>query len=53
LYTLKRKGNWMIRPTTIKISFGPEVTPEQISSLSPGELRDFVQVEIGKLIERP
>jgi len=53
LYTLKRKGNWMIRPTNIKISFGPEVTPEQISSLSPGELRDYVQVEIGKLIDRP
>jgi 1-acyl-sn-glycerol-3-phosphate acyltransferase len=53
MYHLKRKGNWMISPTKIKISFGQEVTPEQISSLSIGELRDYVQTEIGKLIERP
>jgi 1-acyl-sn-glycerol-3-phosphate acyltransferase len=53
LYRLKRKGNWIITPTTIKISFGPEITREQIGDLSVTELRDYVHAEISKLIERP
>jgi 1-acyl-sn-glycerol-3-phosphate acyltransferase len=53
LYHLKRKGNWMIRPTKIKISFGQEITGEQIRDMSISELRDDVQMKIGKLIERP
>jgi 1-acyl-sn-glycerol-3-phosphate acyltransferase len=53
MYHLKRKGNWIIRPTTIKISFGPEITKEQIKELSVTDLRDLVQAEVSKLIERP
>jgi 1-acyl-sn-glycerol-3-phosphate acyltransferase len=53
LYQLKRKGSWIIRPSNIKISFGPEITNEQIASLSIPELRDYVQNEVAKLIERP
>jgi 1-acyl-sn-glycerol-3-phosphate acyltransferase len=53
MYHLKRKGNWMITPTRIKISFGREITKEQIRDLSIPDLRDYVQTEISKLIERP
>jgi 1-acyl-sn-glycerol-3-phosphate acyltransferase len=53
LYHLKRKGSWIIRPSKIKISFGPEITRDQIASFSIPELRDHVQKEIAKLVERP
>jgi len=53
LYNLKRKGSWIIRPSKIKISFGPEITKDQIASLSVLELRDYVQKEIVKLVENP
>lgn len=53
LYQLKRKGSWIIRPSKIKISFGPEITREQIASFTILELRDHVQNEIAKLVERP
>jgi len=53
LYQLKRKGSWIIRPSKIKISFGPEITRDQIASFSIPELRDHVQNEIAKLVERP
>jgi len=53
LYHLKRKESWIIRPTNIKISFGPEITSEQVNGLSVIELRDHVQSEISKLVERP
>jgi 1-acyl-sn-glycerol-3-phosphate acyltransferase len=53
LYHLKRKGSWIISPSKIKISFGPEITRDQIASFSILELRDHVQKEIAKLIERP
>jgi 1-acyl-sn-glycerol-3-phosphate acyltransferase len=53
MYQLKRKGNWIITPTKIKISFGREITREQIRDLSVPELRDYVHTEISKLIERP
>jgi len=53
LYHMKRKGSWMIRPAKIKISFGPEITREMISDLSITGLRDHVQNEIARLIERP
>jgi len=53
MYQLKRKGNWIITPTKIKISFGREITKEQISDLSIPELREYVHNEISKLIERP
>jgi 1-acyl-sn-glycerol-3-phosphate acyltransferase len=53
MYEMKRKGNWIIRPTTIKISFGPEIAKGQIQELSVTDLRDLVQAEVSKLIERP
>jgi hypothetical protein len=39
--------------TLCLISFGPEITSDQIASFSILELRDYVQNEIAKLIERP
>jgi 1-acyl-sn-glycerol-3-phosphate acyltransferase len=53
MYQLKRKGNWIITPTKVKISFGREITKEQIRDLSITDLRDYVHNEISKLIERP
>ena len=53
LYQLKRKGSWIIRPSKIKISFGPEITREQIADLSILELRNYVQNEVAKLVEKP
>jgi 1-acyl-sn-glycerol-3-phosphate acyltransferase len=53
LYQLKRKGSWIIRPSKIKISFGPEISREQIGGLSATELRDYVRNEIVKLVENP
>jgi 1-acyl-sn-glycerol-3-phosphate acyltransferase len=53
LYHLKRKGSWIIRPSKIKISFGPEITSDKIASFSIEELRDHVQNEIARLRERP
>jgi 1-acyl-sn-glycerol-3-phosphate acyltransferase len=53
LYHLKRKGSWIIRPSKIKISFGPEITMDLIAGFSIPELRDYVQNEITKLVEKP
>jgi len=53
LYHLKRKGSWIIRPSKIKISYGPEITSEQVAGFSILELRDYVQNEISKLVEKP
>jgi 1-acyl-sn-glycerol-3-phosphate acyltransferase len=53
MYQLKRKGNWIIKPTKIKISFGPEISRELIQDLSITELRDYVHGVITMLIERP
>jgi 1-acyl-sn-glycerol-3-phosphate acyltransferase len=53
MYHLKRKGNWMIRPTRIKISFGQEITKEEIEAFSILELREYVHNEISRLIEKP
>jgi 1-acyl-sn-glycerol-3-phosphate acyltransferase len=53
LYDLKRKGSWKISPSKIKISLGPEITKDQIAGFSAPELRDYVQNEIARLIEKP
>ncbi len=52
LFTLKRKGSWLIQPTKVKIKFGKPITVEQMKELSSTDLRDYVKVEIGKLIEK-
>ena len=53
LYKLKPKESWIIRPTTIKISFGKVISKEKIDELSSDELRDYVKNEIVKLVEKP
>ena len=53
MYSLKRKGNWMIRPGKVKIAFGEEITKEEISNLSINDLKDLVQRKISELVERP
>lgn len=53
LFTLKRKGSWIIRPTTIKICFGKEISKDKMDELSIDELRDLVQNEVLKLVDRP
>ncbi len=52
LFHLKRKGNWHIQPTTVKIKFGNIITAEEIASMSVAELRDRTRAEIESLIER-
>jgi len=53
LYSLKRKGSWIITPTSIKIKFGDPISIEEIQSLPVIELRDKVKSKIQDLIERP
>jgi 1-acyl-sn-glycerol-3-phosphate acyltransferase len=53
LFYLKRKGSWIIRPTTLKIKFGTAVSLDEIQSLSIVDLRDKVRERIQGLIERP
>ena len=53
LYSLKRKGSWIIHPTPLKIKFGTPITSVDINSQSTVELRDNVRDRIQKLIERP
>ncbi|MCB9000220.1 MAG: 1-acyl-sn-glycerol-3-phosphate acyltransferase [Bacteroidales bacterium] len=53
MYHLKRKGDWKILPSKVKIRFGKEISEEVIQSLSITELKELMQIEIGKLIERP
>lgn len=53
LFHLKRKGSWLIHPTTIKIKFGDIISPKTIRSLSTIELRDLTRREIQNLIEVP
>jgi 1-acyl-sn-glycerol-3-phosphate acyltransferase len=53
LFHLKRKGSWIIRPTTIKIKFGDPVSLDDIQSLPIAELRGMVRGRIQGLIERP
>jgi len=52
LYYLKRKGSWIIRPTTLKIKFGEAIPLDEINSLSVVDLRDQVRGRIQELIER-
>ena len=53
LFHLKRKGSWLIRPTTLKVKFGEIITAERVRSLSTIELRDATREQIQSLIERP
>jgi 1-acyl-sn-glycerol-3-phosphate acyltransferase len=53
MYHLKSKGHWIISPSKVKISFGQEITREQIQDFSTLELREYVHNEISKLIENP
>ena len=53
LFHLKRKGSWLIQPTTVKIKFGDIISAETVESLSVVELREVVREEIQNLIEKP
>jgi 1-acyl-sn-glycerol-3-phosphate acyltransferase len=53
MHHLKSKQSWIIRPTKVKIRFGPALPGERIREMSVEELRDAVRGEIGKLVERP
>lgn len=53
LFELKSKKSWIIKPTTIKITFGNVITVEQSKTLSTLELREFVRNEIKQLIDKP
>ncbi len=53
LFYLKRKGSWIIHPTTLKIKFGTTLAVDEVQSLSVIELRDVVRDKIQDLIERP
>jgi len=53
LFSLKRKGSWLIRPTPLKISFGRPISVDDVKSQSIIDLRDIVRDQIQGLIERP
>jgi len=53
LFHLKRKGSWIIRPTTLKVKFGKPISTGEINDLSVPELRDLTKKKIQELIERP
>jgi len=53
LFSLKRKGSWLIHPTHLKIKFGTPITADDVKSQSIIELRDVVRNQIQELIERP
>jgi len=51
LFSLKKKGSWIIQPTTLKIKFGPVIPIDDINSLSVIELKEIVRHRIQNLIE--
>ena len=53
LFTLKRKGSWLIRPTAIKLCIGDVITRETIDILSTSQLRDHIREKIQALVEKP
>lgn len=53
LFTMKRKGSWLIQPSTLKIKFGPIIPAETVKSLSVVELRDETRDKVLALIEKP
>ncbi len=53
LYSLKKKGSWLISPNTIKLKFGKVITIEQLDEMSTVQLRDFTKQKISELIEYP
>ena len=53
LFSLKRKGSWLIRPTPLKVKFGIPISIENLNSHSIIELRDEVRNKIQNLIEKP
>lgn len=53
LYQLKRKGNWLIRPTKLKLNFGEPISKTTMNKLTTIELRDLTHSRILELIESP
>ena len=53
LFSLKKKGSWIIQPARLKIKFGDTIAVDDVNSLSIIDLRDLVRDRIQNLIERP
>ena len=49
LFSLKRKGSWLIRPGRIRISFGPVISAHEIEMFSVDELKELVRQRIDGL----
>ena len=51
LFSLKRKGSWIIKPGPVQINFGKPIPVEVIRSKSVEELRDYTKSIISGLID--
>lgn len=51
LFSLKRKGSWIIKPGPVQINFGKPIPVEIIRSKSVEELRDYTKSTISGLID--
>lgn len=51
LFSLKRKGSWIIKPGPVRINFGKPIPVEMIRSKSVEELRDYTKKAISSLID--
>lgn len=53
LFTLKRKGSWLIQPTVVKLCMGDVIPRKTIDTLSTTQLRDYVKEKIQALVNEP
>ena len=53
LFTMKKKGSWHIRPTSLKVRFGEAISPETIRKLKVTDLMALTRSKIQQLIEYP
>ena len=51
LFTLKKKGSWLIRPGKVQIKFGKPISVNQINDLSIDELKKITREKIEELID--
>jgi len=51
LYSLKKKGSWLITPGKVQINFGKPIGIEEINELSIDELKVITKEKIEKLID--
>jgi|WetSurMetagenome_2_1015567.scaffolds.fasta_scaffold273582_2 1-acyl-sn-glycerol-3-phosphate acyltransferase len=53
MYRLKSKRSWMVRPSRVRVKFGPAVSGKRAAEMTAEDLRDTVRREIEKLVDRP